>query len=234
MSKIPSVLAFIVALIFVTSRQGLAQTVANGPTNAKAQKTFNSAIQHLHEHAASLALDEFKKADKQDDGHCVACQEEIVEHGIELQDWKAAETASEELVSEAQTKKEIALAHYRFGTVLTTEAAAKKKNELFERAHDEMAKALAAAANFPDAVFADGMILARLNRDDAAKAQFEQFVKMRPPDNLDRQRALRFISEPELARAKMAPPFAVTTLDGQRVSLDDLKGKVVLIDFWAT
>jgi thiol-disulfide isomerase/thioredoxin len=32
----------------------------------------------------------------------------------------------------------------------------------------------------------------------------------------------------------MAPAFAVTTTDGQRVSLDDLKGKVVLIDFWAT
>src|SRR5260221_1249177 len=32
----------------------------------------------------------------------------------------------------------------------------------------------------------------------------------------------------------MAPPFVVTTLDGQRVSLDNLKGKVVLLDFWAT
>jgi thiol-disulfide isomerase/thioredoxin len=32
----------------------------------------------------------------------------------------------------------------------------------------------------------------------------------------------------------MAPPFEVTTLEGQRLSLDDLQGKVVLIDFWAT
>jgi len=32
----------------------------------------------------------------------------------------------------------------------------------------------------------------------------------------------------------MAPPFVVTTLDGQRVSMDALKGKVVLLDFWAT
>jgi thiol-disulfide isomerase/thioredoxin len=50
----------------------------------------------------------------------------------------------------------------------------------------------------------------------------------------NRQRALLFISQPEMARARMAPPFAVTTLDGQHISLDDLKGKVVLIDFWAT
>jgi len=32
----------------------------------------------------------------------------------------------------------------------------------------------------------------------------------------------------------MAPPFEITTLDGTRISLDSLAGKVVLIDFWAT
>ncbi len=32
----------------------------------------------------------------------------------------------------------------------------------------------------------------------------------------------------------MAPPFAVTTTDGQSISIDGLQGKVVLVDFWAT
>jgi thiol-disulfide isomerase/thioredoxin len=32
----------------------------------------------------------------------------------------------------------------------------------------------------------------------------------------------------------MAPPFAVTTIDGKRISMEGLAGKVVLIDFWAT
>jgi thiol-disulfide isomerase/thioredoxin len=57
---------------------------------------------------------------------------------------------------------------------------------------------------------------------------------MKPEDDPSRQRALRYISDPELARARMAPPFSITTTDGQRISLDDLKGKAVLIDFWAT
>ena len=108
------------------------------------------------------------------------------------------------------------------------------KDEPYERAHDEMTKALAAAANFPMAVYNDGLALAHLNQDAAAKARFEQFAKMARADDPHRQRALFFASQPEMARARMAPPFAVTTLDGQRVSLDDLKGKVVLIDFWAT
>jgi thiol-disulfide isomerase/thioredoxin len=31
-----------------------------------------------------------------------------------------------------------------------------------------------------------------------------------------------------------APPFTITTLDGKRISLNKLKGKYVLLDFWAT
>jgi thiol-disulfide isomerase/thioredoxin len=89
-------------------------------------------------------------------------------------------------------------------------------------------------ANYPDAIFADGLALAHLEKDEAAKERFEQFVKLKPGDELDEQRALRYINQPELARARMAPPFAVVTIDGQHVSLDQLKGKVVLLDFWAT
>ncbi len=77
-------------------------------------------------------------------------------------------------------------------------------------------------------------MLAQLKRDDEAKARFEQFVKAKPTEDPNRGRALRFISRPELARARMAPPFSVATLDGQRMSMDDLQGKVVLLDFWAT
>jgi thiol-disulfide isomerase/thioredoxin len=32
----------------------------------------------------------------------------------------------------------------------------------------------------------------------------------------------------------VAPPIEATTLDGKPLSLDDFKGKYVLLDFWAT
>jgi cytochrome c biogenesis protein CcmG/thiol:disulfide interchange protein DsbE len=38
----------------------------------------------------------------------------------------------------------------------------------------------------------------------------------------------------EAERHPVAPDFAVTDLDGRRLALADLKGKVVLVDFWAT
>jgi thiol-disulfide isomerase/thioredoxin len=223
-----------ILLLAFTMTSLWAQEPGEGPSDEKAKKTYKEAIDYLNKHMPEPALDSFKKADKQDGGHCLACQRKIIKYALEFRDWKAAETAAGEIVADAQGDKNTALAHYQLGLVLMSEALDKHKDDLFSRAHDEMTKALAAAPNFPDAIFADGQALAHLNQDDAAKAQFEQFVKMRPADDPNRQRASRYISQPELARARMAPAFAVTTLDGQRITLDDLKGKVVLLDFWAT
>jgi thiol-disulfide isomerase/thioredoxin len=206
----------------------------DGPTNEKAQKTYREALDYLHQRMKEAALDAFKKADKQDGGHCLACQRRMVKYALELRDWKTAEGAASALVGEASTPKEQARAHYIFGAVLLNEGTDKHKDEIFSHAHDEFSAALAAGPNFPDAIFNDGLALAHLKQDDAAKARFEQFVNMKPEENPQRQRALRYIAEPDLARARMAPAFAVTTVDGQRISLDDLEGKVVLIDFWAT
>jgi len=39
---------------------------------------------------------------------------------------------------------------------------------------------------------------------------------------------------PKSKEARTAPPFDLPDLNGGRVSLDSLKGKVVVVDFWAT
>ncbi len=226
--------ALAVVMAFCVAAPLLSQEKTEGPANEKAQKTFQDAIKDLSGHMIYAAVDDFKKADKQDGGRCLACQKNMIKYGMELADWKTAETAAQEMITEAAPGKEAAIAHYQFAVVLMDEAISKKKEETYTRAHNELSLALAAAPNFPSALFLDGRALAYLNQDDAAKAQFQGFVKLSQADDPNRQRALRFIDEPELARARMAPAFAVTTLNGQRIALDDLKGKVVLLDFWAT
>jgi thiol-disulfide isomerase/thioredoxin len=212
----------------------LAQDDVDAPSDAKARKTYQQALQDLEHNQVLAAFDNFKRADKQSGGQCLGCQKKIIKYGVELRDWKAAESAVAELIANAHNDQETALAHYEAGIVLRSKGEDKHKDEIFAQAHEEMAKAIAAYPNFPSAYFADGQLLARLKQDAEAKKRFEDFVKMRPASDPLRQRALRFISDPELARARMAPAFAVTTTDGQRVSLDELQGKVVLIDFWAT
>jgi thiol-disulfide isomerase/thioredoxin len=225
--------AFMLLLVFA-GLQSSAQENTDGPANEKAQKTYQQALEKLHMHARQFALDDFKKADKQDGGHCLACEKQMIELGFQFGDWKAVETGASEIAEHAQGQKEQAIAHHTLGMVLLTEGLTKHHDDLFARAHDEFTKAIASYTKFPDALFDDGTTLAHLRRDDEARAQFQSFVKMAPASNPNRQRAMRFIADLDLARARMAPAFTVTTLDGQEISLDALQGKVVLLDFWAT
>ena len=142
----------------------IAQESASGPTNEKAQKTFKEAWDYVHQHKREFALDSFKKADKQDGGHCTACQKQMVNYGIELGDWKTAELGAEEQVAWAKSERDAALAHYDLALVLLDEGSLKHKDEYFTRAHEECQKALNVGVKFPDAVLLDGRTLANCIR----------------------------------------------------------------------
>jgi thiol-disulfide isomerase/thioredoxin len=210
--------------------------LAQGPTDPKAQKTYASGMDWLKSRDYPAAAASFKKADKQDGGRCVACQRQLISIDLKMADYKAADAAAEQIIVDtpASDAKALALAHDERAAILLREAMAKNKGDLYAEADKECKAALSAYPNFPHACFVDGLALGHLKQDDAAKAQFERYVGMTKDDSPDRARAARFIEHPELVRARMAPAFAVTALDGQRVSLDGLQGKVVLIDFWAT
>jgi thiol-disulfide isomerase/thioredoxin len=206
----------------------------DAPTDPKAQRTYAEAIEWLRHRDRFAALDSFKKADKQDGGHCTACQKQIIKLGTEASDFKAADQAAQEMIAEAKDSKAVALAHDERATVLMREATTKNNADIYAEADKEYKAALAAYANFPEAVYGDALALARMKQDDAAKSRFEDFVAMEKEDSALRRRAQLYAENPEMARARMAPAFEVTTIDGHRISLDDLQGKVVLLDFWAT
>ena len=79
-----------------------AQTNDVKPTDEKALKSYNTALQLLREREQAAALGEFKKADKQDGGHCYACQKQMMRLGLELDDWKTVELAAQEMIAGAQ------------------------------------------------------------------------------------------------------------------------------------
>jgi len=226
--------AAVLVLACMVAPIGAQEKTDEGPANEKAQKTYKEGFVYLSKGAIPLALDDFIKADKQDGGHCLACQKQMVAWGIKIRDWKVAEAGAEEMIVGAQRPHDVALAHYQFGAVLTNEGMTKNKDELFARAHEEMMKAQAAMPEFSPAILGDGEALACLKQDEKAIACFQQFAKMMPAGSHEQKRALRYASRLDLVRARMAPSFVLTTSDGQRVSLDDLQGKVVLLDFWAT
>ena len=220
--------------ILLAGSPSFGQTTNSGPTESKAQKTYAEGLQELRQHHYFDALDKFKKANKQDGGHCYDCLKQVLALAPQVGDSKAADAAALELIAEARSPMEAADAHYQRGILLLQEGIAKKKTELFEESDQEFKAVLRSNPKERKAMYADGITLAHLNRDDAAKAEFQQVAELTPQGTVDRLRVTRLAARPELARARMAPAFSLTTEGGQRISMDELQGKVVLMDFWAT
>src|SRR5208282_6405383 len=119
-----------------------AQEPAEGPKSEKGQKAYKEGMKDLQEGKKEFALDEFKKADKQDGGQCLACEKKMIKYGVELQDWKVAELAAEEMVAQAKGQREMAVSYYQYAIVLLDEGTQRHKDEYFSRAHEEIGKAL--------------------------------------------------------------------------------------------
>ena len=124
--------------------------------------------------------------------------------------------------------------HYRIALALQQQAINDKKDKCFDESCDEFRTALQLEPKFTTTHYALGISLAHLHQDDAARTEFSTFLATDTATPNAHERAQRFFDHVELARARMAPAFSVTTIDGQHISLDSLAGKVVLIDFWAT
>ena len=111
-----------------------AQDSTRGPTDKKAQKTYQQGLEYLQKRDSGLALWYFKKADQQDGGHCLPCQQQMVQLGLQQRDWKAAEDGASELATQMQEPKYQAIARHSLGTALMNEGLEKHQNELIARA----------------------------------------------------------------------------------------------------
>jgi TonB family protein len=79
-----------------------------------------------------------------------------------------------------------------------------------------------------------GVELMRENRDADGVAVLKEYLARAPGDS-NAKDAIAFIDNPRRAREDFAPAdFAVVTTNGEYVTLEDVKGKVVLLDFWAS
>jgi thiol-disulfide isomerase/thioredoxin len=138
------------------------------------------------------------------------------------------------MLAQAGNETEKAWAHYLLGVALQRQGIGGKKENCFSESCDEFKTALGLDPRLAEAHYVNGISLAYLHNDDAARAEFSAFLDRDRQNPELHQRAERYIERVELARARMAPAFSVTTLDGQHITMDSLAGKVVLIDFWAT
>jgi thiol-disulfide isomerase/thioredoxin len=206
------------------------------PTDPKARKTYASALDWEQHRAYESAIGDYRKANKQDGGNCFGCMSRAFRLAFQSGAFKDAAEIAREMLPMAQDDRERAGVHTMLGRSLLEQSTRSKKRseDGFSASTQEFNKALELDPRQVSVHYYLGIALANLQQDEAARAAFHAFIEQdqRNPDL--HPRAQRFAERVELARARMAPAFTVTTLDGQRISMDGLAGKVVLIDFWAT
>jgi len=94
----------------------------------------------------------------------------------------------------------------------------------------------AAAASDPaciECTFNLGFVLLKQSKD-AEGIQVLKGVASRFEGTPRGREIQRFIADPSRVRKSFAPEFSTTLLSGEKINLDALKGKVVVLDFWGT
>jgi thiol-disulfide isomerase/thioredoxin len=207
------------------------------PSDPKAHKTYESAQQWERQGNQALAIEAYRKANAQDGGHCDLCLERAHDIALSMGDFKTAEAVLRDSLAAATSDAARATLHFQMGVALEREAIGAKgdkQRDCFEKSIEEFRSALSLDPTLAGSHFGMGIDLAYLHQDDAARGEFRAFLDGDKSNQTADARAARFLNRVELARSRMAPAFTLTTMDGQRISMDDLAGKVVLIDFWAT
>jgi thiol-disulfide isomerase/thioredoxin len=64
-------------------------------------------------------------------------------------------------------------------------------------------------------------------------AEMKLYIKRAPRGDFV-ESTQKYIENPRRASENYAPDFSLTTVQGEYLTLEDLHGKVVILDFWAT
>ena len=211
---------------------------AQAPQSYKSDPKFVSAVAEAkklaNQHEYIFAIDTYKKANKIAGGKDFDCLDEIFTIQITIGNYKDAANTASALEAIATNPSDKSYAEGSRGFALYQQAGDKGKPELLKAADESLRAAIADNPKNATAHFYEGRTLARLNQIDAASEQFKTCLSCLSPKDPSYVRTQHFAANPALSLAKMAPPITVTALDGSHFNLDEMGGRVVLIDFWAT
>lgn len=247
MSRTPRIAALILTTLTLLAATTLlsAQTPALPDISAPALAAYKQGIEAEGLQHFDVALDRLQAALKLAP-NCLDCLEATARVYRAMGDDKAAIATLGKLASVSATPKTKAHADMLIGRLYydlyfayTAGGGAYDKNP--KKAQDALKSAEAAIAhatqqdpNDEQALMLHAHLLAMLKRDAEASTQFVACAAIPGTSPSECARVLRLSKNIDLARNEPAPSFEATTIDGQKVSLASLTGKIVLIDFWGT
>ncbi|MBI1737730.1 MAG: redoxin domain-containing protein [Acidobacteria bacterium] len=232
-----------IMLLFISIGSLAPRGWAAAPRSTLAQDdAFDDALGkarlHFNRRNYEDALKFYKRANKLKGESCADCLWGMAQTYSKLGADKNVIETCERLVPAAGSDNEmVAKAHNLKGITLAAMAMEKmEKPDLKKLADAEAAFRLALAA-YPETKIVHynlGITLIRLGREAEGIQELKAYVEDADEDSESGEEARKIIANPRRARENFAPDFSVTTAAGEYIDSDELRGKIVLVDFWGT
>jgi tetratricopeptide (TPR) repeat protein len=189
------------------------------------QKVFTNARRLMLQHQYTEAIKEFKKAAQLRGNQCAECFQFIAQIHFLTQELKEAATAYRQAIvlkpqNEAELNNALGVTLYLQGNEKALAEAAAAFKRAIELSNGKVAKAY----------YNLGITLIKLGKKDEGITALKEYLKINPGS----YEVSKIIENPSLAGVTFAPAFNVTSTSGEQLSLEKLRGKVVLLDFWAS
>lgn len=179
------------------------------------------------------ALKSFKRANEMRDKKCAECYGWLSETYLALEAYKNVIDSSEKVIEFGGSDKQLLVKAYNNKGLALQAQADKKDQKKLQAAEAVFRQALALDNERPIIHYNLGVVLMQLNRDEEGVVEIKQYIKSQPRGSYA-ETARKLAENPRRARENYAPDFSFTSLQGEYIALDDLKGKVVVLDFWGT
>ena len=194
---------------------------------------FQKALDLLRRKRYDEALKSFKRANEMRNKQSAECFYGMAQAYLGLEAYKNVAESCDKIIEFAAGNAQLQAQSYNLkGIALQTQSEGKDQKKL-QDAEANFRQGLALGIDLPGLHYNLGYTLLQENRDPEGIAELKKYVELVPEGDKTEQ-ALKVIENPRRAREAFAPDFSLTTSEGEYISLDDLRGKVVLLDFWGT
>ena len=179
------------------------------------------------------ALKSFKRANEMRGKQSAECYDLMCDAYFSLEAYKnVIESADKVIEFAGDAKHRIVNAWNNKGLALQI-LAEKKDLKKLQASEAAFRQALSIEGASPVIRYNLGVTLLQLNRDAEGVAEIKEYIKLQPT-GMYAGSARKMAENPRRARENYAPDFSFTSSEGEHIALEDLRGKVVVLDFWGT
>jgi peroxiredoxin len=179
------------------------------------------------------ALKSFKRANEMREKKCAECYAWMAETYRALEAYKIVIESADKVIEFANGDQQLVLKAYNQKGLALQSSAEWKDQKKLQAAEAVFRQALVLEGAPPIIRYNLGVTLLQLRRDDEGLVELKQYIQLEPRGPFI-ETARKMVENPRRARENFAPDFSFTSSEGEHITLDDLRGKVVLLDFWGT